>query len=58
MLKSYEDIAGVGEVRRKLLQKNFSFDELKNATAEDIVAVGIDKRTAQNIVNYFKNKAD
>lgn len=58
MVKSYESIAGVGEVRRKLLQKHFSPEELKNATVEDIVAVGIDKRTAQNIVEHFKNKAD
>jgi len=55
MIKSYEEIKGVGKVKRKILQQNFSLEELKSATLEQIVEKGIDKSTAQNIVDYFKS---
>ncbi len=54
MVKSYESIPGVGEVKRKILQSSFTPEELKRATVEEIIAAGIDKRTAASIVDYFK----
>ncbi len=52
-----DDIAGVGEKRRKALLKAFgSVARLREASLEEIEAVpGIDKRTAGNVYSHFKN---
>lgn len=54
-----ENIAGVGETRRKALLKHFkTLNKIKEATLEDILKVkSIDQKTAYNICEYFK-KAD
>lgn len=52
-----EDIPNVGAVRRKALLKKFgSIDNIKKANLEELLAVpSIDRRTAENIIFYFKN---
>lgn len=50
-----DEIHGVGENRRKILLKHFkSVQKIKEATIEQLCSVkGIDKKTAQNIFEYF-----
>lgn len=50
-----DNIAGVGDQRKKKLLSHFkSLKKISEAGADDIAAVsGIDKKTAQNIYNYF-----
>jgi excinuclease ABC subunit C len=55
-LKSTLDhIPGVGETRRKILLKHFgTIEKIASASKEELLSVkGIDKRTAEAIVNYF-----
>ena len=51
-----DHIKGVGEKRKKALLKEFkSIENIKNAGVEDLTKVdGMDKKTAENIYNYFK----
>ena len=53
-----DNISGVGERRRKDLMLHFkSIKKIKNATVEELCEVkSIDKKTAQNIKNYFEQK--
>jgi excinuclease ABC subunit C len=50
-----EEIPNIGEKRRKdLLQKFGSIENIKNATFEELLETpSIDKKAAQNIVDYF-----
>jgi excinuclease ABC subunit C len=50
-----EDIPNVGEKRRKqLLMKFGSIENIKNASLEELLETeSIDKKAAQNIVDYF-----
>lgn len=54
-----DDIPGVGERRRKELLKRFgSIDGIKKASYDEILETpSIDKKSAQNIVEFFKGKA-
>ena len=50
-----EGIVGVGEAKRKKILASISFKEIKGLSAEDIAdRAGIDIKTAQNIVEFFK----
>lgn len=51
-----EEIPNIGEKRRKnLLLKFGSIDNIKNASVEELLETpSIDRRAAENIVNYFK----
>lgn len=53
-----ESISGVGEARRKALMKHFkSVSAIKNAGLRELQDVpGIDKRTAQNVFDFFSSK--
>ena len=56
MVKSrLDDVEGVGTKRKKDLLNYFgSVDAIKDASVEDISKVsGINKKTAENIYNYF-----
>ena len=55
-----ENIAGVGDTRRKSLLRHFkSLNKIKSASVEDILKVkSIDQKTAQNIYEYFKRSDD
>lgn len=52
-----DEIPGIGPARRKLLMKNFaSIEELKSATAQEIVArTDIPLHIAEGIVGFFKS---
>ncbi|MBE6067228.1 MAG: excinuclease ABC subunit UvrC [Clostridium lundense] len=54
-----DDIPGVGERRRKELLKKFgSIESIKKAGYEEILETpSIDKKSAQNIVEFFKDNA-
>lgn len=54
-----DDIPGVGERRRKELLKKFgSIESIKKASYEEILETSsIDKKSAQNIVEFFKDNA-
>lgn len=54
-----DDIPGVGERRRKELLKRFgSIEGIKKASYEEILETpSIDKKSAQNIVEFFKGRA-
>lgn len=54
-----DDIPGVGERRRKELLKKFgSVESIKKASYEEILETpSIDKKSAQNIVEFFKDNA-
>ncbi len=51
-----DDIAGIGEVRKKALLRHFgSVEKIKQATAEEIAAVqGMSQKAATEIVRYFQ----
>lgn len=50
-----DNIAGVGEKKRSLLLEKFkSIENIEKASVEDLKDAGIDSKTAQNIVDYFK----
>ncbi len=49
-----EGISGVGETRRKKLIKYFkSIDRIANASIDELMQSGIDKKTAQSVYEYF-----
>ena len=49
-------ISGVGESTvKKLLKKFKTVANIKKATVEEIVSVGINRNTAQNIFNYYND---
>ena len=51
-----DKIPGIGEKRRKLLLTKFgSVDKIKEMELSELEEA-VDKRTAQNIYNYFRNK--
>ncbi|ERI94355.1 excinuclease ABC, C subunit [Clostridiales bacterium oral taxon 876 str. F0540] len=52
-----EDIPNIGEKRRKELLKKFgSIENIKNASFDELLDTeSIDKKAAQNIIDYFKN---
>lgn len=58
MTQSYEKIPGVGPVKREILRKNFSPERLKTATLPQLTAVGIDLKTAENIVRFYAKETD
>ncbi|MBQ4159689.1 MAG: excinuclease ABC subunit UvrC [Clostridia bacterium] len=48
------EIPGVGEVRRKQLLRAFkTLDAVARASVEDLQAAGLDKRSAQNVYDYY-----
>ena len=54
--KSYvsilDDIPGVGKKTKELINKEFkTIENLKNASFEDLTKIGINKNTAENIIN-------
>jgi len=54
-----DGISGIGERRKRILLRNFdSIDTLKLATLEEIAGIpGIDSKTAENVVQFFKKVA-
>jgi excinuclease ABC subunit C len=51
-----DDIPGVGEKRRKMLLKHFgSVKKLKEATVEEIIALGIPKTVANELNNKLQD---
>ncbi len=49
-----DNINGVGEVKKKKLLSHFkSVAKIKNASRDELINAGIDKRTAENIIEYF-----
>ncbi len=49
------NIVGVGDKKRNILLKEFgSIENIKKASIEEIEAAGIDIRTAENVMEYFK----
>ena len=51
-----DDIPGVGEKRRKMLLKHFgSVKKLKEATVEEIIALGIPKAVANELINKLQD---
>ena len=51
------EIDGVGEKTATLLLKHFkSIKNIKSATEEELVKSGINKKTAENIYQYFNKK--
>lgn len=50
-----DTIVGVGiQTRKKILMHFKTLTDIKNATADDFIAIGINKRIAQTIVAHFK----
>ncbi len=50
------NISGVGEATAKKLFKKFkTVKAIKSASAEDLRTAGISRKTAENIVNYYKD---
>ena len=56
MVAGLEKIKGVGEAKRKLLHDKFTPEELKTADEEQLKKAGIDKKTAAEIVKYFRSR--
>ena len=51
-----DDIPGIGEKRRKMLLKHFgSVKKLKEATVEEIIALGIPKAVANELNNKLQD---
>lgn len=49
-----ENINGIGEARRKLLVRHFkSLEKIAAASLEELLAAGLDKRSAANVYEYF-----
>lgn len=55
-----DNIPGVGEKRRRLLLAELkSVEAVKNADADTLAGIkGIDRKTAESIVNYFKEREE
>ena len=52
-----DNIVGVGEKKRKILLEKFgSIDAISSASKEELKDSGIDEKTAENILEYFKEK--
>ena len=52
-----DNIVGVGEKKRSILLEKFgSIENISKASEEELMDVGIDKRTAENIAEYFRTK--
>lgn len=53
-----DNIVGIGAKRRTELLAHFkSIDNIKKATAEELMNVkGMDRKAAESVINYFKNK--
>ncbi|MGB3082906.1 MAG: excinuclease ABC subunit UvrC [Candidatus Omnitrophota bacterium] len=52
-----KEIKGVGPAKEKLLMERFrSVRNLRNATQEELWEAGIDRRTAQAIIEYFNSR--
>ncbi len=48
------NIDGVGDVKRKKLMRYFkSIDNIANASIEELISSGIDKKTAKSVYDYF-----
>ena len=51
-----DDIPGIGEKRRKMLLKHFgSVKKLKEATVEEIIALGIPKAVANELISNLQD---
>ncbi len=49
-----DNIAGIGEKRKKLLLINFkSIENIRNASLEELINAGLDKRSSENVFKYF-----
>jgi len=49
------NIEGIGETRRKMLIKHFkSMEAISTASEADLTAAGLDKRSAANVFEYFR----
>lgn len=54
MLSELSNISGIGEVRRKILLRAFkTMDKIAAASVEDMIAAGIDERSAKAVYEYF-----
>ena len=53
-----DNIKGIGEVRKKALLSHFkSIENIKNAKLKELLEVkGMDKKSAGNVIKYFKNQ--
>ncbi len=48
------NINGIGDVKRKKLMRTFkSIDNIANASIDELIGAGIDKRSAKNVYDYF-----
>ena len=53
-----DNVEGIGKSRRlKLMTYFMSIENIKNASYEELCKV-VDKRSAKNIIEYFKNNGD
>ena len=52
-----DNIVGIGEKKRNILLRHFSnIENITAATFEELKSAGIDEKTAENIIEYFKDK--
>lgn len=52
-----DNISGIGEKRKAMLLSRFkSIKAIKEADFDTLISAGVDKKTAENIIEYFKNK--
>ena len=52
-----DNINGIGEKRKAMLLSRFkSIKAIKEADFDTLISAGVDKKTAENIIEYFKNK--
>ncbi len=54
-----DEIAGIGQARKSRLLAHFkSVDRVKTASFEELLAAGVDKKTAENILKHFGNNGE
>lgn len=50
-----DNISGIGEKRRNLLLEKFkSIENIQNAEFDELIKAGLDKKSAENVIRYFK----
>lgn len=49
-----DNISGIGEKRKRLLLGAFkNIENIRNATVEELVGAGLDRKSSENVVKYF-----
>jgi excinuclease ABC subunit C len=49
-----DNISGIGDKRKRLLLKTFkSIENIKNATEDELLSAGLDKKSAKSVYEYF-----